>query len=35
LTTTGTTYVTSDREPYGNVGFKNCPRSGGWSHHCG
>jgi hypothetical protein len=35
LTATGTTYVTLDREPYGNVGFKNCPRSGGWSHHCG
>jgi hypothetical protein len=33
LTVTGITYVTLDREFCGNVHFKSCPKSGGWSHH--
>jgi hypothetical protein len=35
LAVTGTTYITLDREMYGNVHFKGCPESGGWSHHHG
>jgi hypothetical protein len=35
LAVTGITYITLDREMYGNVHFKGCPESGGWSHHCG
>jgi hypothetical protein len=35
LAVTGITYITLDREMYGNVHFKGCPESGGWSHLCG
>jgi hypothetical protein len=35
LAVTGITYITLDREMYGNVHFKDCPDSGGWSHHRG
>jgi hypothetical protein len=32
LTVIGITYITLDREAYGNVHFKCCTESGGWSH---
>jgi hypothetical protein len=35
LAFTGITYIMFDREMYGNVHFKGCPESGGWSHHRG
>jgi hypothetical protein len=35
LTVTGITYITLDREMYGNDHFKGCPESDGWSHHSG
>jgi hypothetical protein len=32
LAVISTTYITLDDEMYGNVHFKGCPESGGWSH---
>jgi hypothetical protein len=32
LAVIGIAYITLDREIYGNVHFKGCPESAGWSH---